>query len=185
MNLELISYPKYKKNIKELYLCSFPKNERFPFWILKECSKEDKSNLYAVLDNDTFIGMCFIVDCDDANYLMYLAVEPQFRNKKYGSKILLDLKEKYKTLFLSIEFPIDNIGIRRRNFYLNNGFYNTNKIYEDTGVCYQVLCTNKDYKITNENMKKRYTNMSNKPNLLKEISNIFNTYKINLKEIKS
>lgn len=173
---------KYKNKIEKLYLSAFPKEERFPFLILEECSQEDNSDLYAILDNDKFIGMCYIVNCDDAYYLMYLAVESELRNKNYGSKILKDLKQKYKTLFLSIDMAIDEISIKRKNFYLRNGFYDTNKYYQDTGVWYEVLCTNKEYEITNSIMQKRYTNMTDDSQLSNVISNTFNINIINLKE---
>lgn len=181
MKLKYISYPKYKDKIENLYLNAFPVEERFPFWILNECSKENNSNLYAILDNNEFIGMSYIVKCDEAYYLMYLAVEPNLRNKKYGSKILSDLKEKYKTLFLSIDEPTDEMSVRRKNFYLKNGFYDTNKYYEDTGVCYEVLCTDKEYIINDDIMQKRYTNMSSKPKILNTIANIFNVDIVDLK----
>ena len=100
MTLKYIKNEEYKREIEKLYLESFPKEERFPFWILEECSKEDKSDLLAVLDNDKFIGMCYLVNCNEVYYLMYLAVAPELRNQNYGSKILTDLKEKYKALFL-------------------------------------------------------------------------------------
>lgn len=138
--------------------------------------------MYAILDNDKFVGMCYIVNCDGAYYLMYLAIQDELRNKKYGSKILEDLKEKYKTLFLSIDKPIDEISIKRKKFYLRNVFYDTNKYYEDTGVCYEVLCTNIQYEITENIMQKRYINMTSKPDLLNVISNTFNVNKVNLKE---
>ena len=102
--------------------------------------------------------MYFIVNCDNAYYLMYFSVIDTLRNKKYGSKILQDLKEKYGTLFLSIEQPVDELSIRRKNFYLKNGFFETNKIYTDTEVCYEILCTNSNYIITNDTMIKRYKN---------------------------
>lgn len=183
--LEYIDYNKYTNKIEELYLNSFPEEERFPFWILEECSKENNSNLYAIIDKDKLIGMCYIVNCGNAYYLMYLAIEHSLRNKGYGSKILMDLKEKYKTLFLSIDVPVDNISIRRKNFYLRNGFYDTNKYYEDTGVNYEVLCTNDKYEITDDNMKKRYTNMTNNPKIFEIISNTFNANKVNLKNKNS
>lgn len=173
---------KYKDKLEKLYLSAFPKEERFPFLILEECSQEDNSDLYAILDNDKFIGMCYIVNCDDAYYLMYLAVESELRNKNYGSKILKDLKQKYKTLFLSIDMAIDEISIKRKNFYLRNGFYDTNKYYQDTGVWYEVLCTNKKYGITDSIMQKRYTNMTVDSQLSNVISNTFNVNIINLKE---
>ena len=77
------NYLKYKDELEKLYLSAFPKEERFPFWILEECSKEDNSDLYVVLDNDKFVGICYIVNCDGAYYLMYLAVQEELRNKRY------------------------------------------------------------------------------------------------------
>lgn len=62
------------------------------------------------------IGMCYVVNCKNAYYLMYLAVEPSLRNKNYGSIILRELKEKYKLLFLSVDVPVDNISVRRKKF---------------------------------------------------------------------
>lgn len=184
MLLSYINYTKYKDLVENLYLKSFPKEERFPFWVLEECSKEDNSILYAIIDNNKFIGMCYLVNCNEAYYLMYLAVEPEFRNNNYGSKILQDLKEKFKTLFLSVDEPVDDLSIRRKNFYLRNGFYDTNKYYEDTGINYEILCTNSEYEITNENMLMRYTNMTNNSELFSIIGNTFNADFVNLKDKK-
>lgn len=181
MNFTYINDLKCKDKIENLYLSAFPKEERFPFYILEECSKEDNSDLYAVFDKDKFIGMCYIVNCDNAYYLMYLAVQDELRNKNYGSKILKDLKEKYKNLFLSIDMPVDEMSIKRKNFYLRNGFYDTSQYYEDTGVWYEVLCTNDKCEITDNIMKKRYNNMTNKTKLLSVISSTFNANTINLK----
>ena len=47
MNLQFISYPKYKKKIKKLYLRAFPKKERFPFWVLKHSLSHEKAFLSA------------------------------------------------------------------------------------------------------------------------------------------
>lgn len=181
MPLIYSEYNNYKSKLEKLYLKSFSEKERFPFFILEESSKDDSSLLYAILDKDKLIGMCYLVNCDVAFYLMYLAVEPRLRNEGYGSKILKDLKNKYGTIFLSIEEPIDDLDIKRKKFYLKNGFYDTNKCYEDTGVNYEVLCTNPEFKITSKNMLKRYTNMTKNKNLFKVISNIFNTHNVNLK----
>lgn len=41
MNLRYVDYPEYKRDIKNVYLESFPKNERFPFWILKQSLKKE------------------------------------------------------------------------------------------------------------------------------------------------
>ena len=39
MTLKYTGNGEYKNEIEKLYLESFPKDERFPFWILYECSK--------------------------------------------------------------------------------------------------------------------------------------------------
>ena len=60
-----------------------------------KCPKGNNSDLYAVIDNDKFTWMCYIVNSDNAHYLMYLVVELNLRNKNFVSKILSDLIEKY------------------------------------------------------------------------------------------
>ena len=161
MNFDYESYPKYKKDIKNLYLKAFPKNERFPFWILKHSIKKGKATLNAIVDRDRFIGMNYMVNCDDSFYLMYFAINKELRNKNYGSNVLQDLSEKYGTIFLSIEKPKDELSKRRKGFYLRNGFYETKKYCTEAGVDYEILCNNQNYNITEEIHKKRYDNMTN------------------------
>lgn len=168
MNLKYIKYSesKYKTEIKQLYTHSFPKSERFPYFLLKHCSKENNVSFNVVLDDKEIIGMEYIIEYDNISYLMYFAVEENRRGKGYGSNILGDLRKKYKTIILSIERPKkeleDNkIITKRKNFYLRNGFFETGKFIEDTGVEYEILCTNKDYNITEKIIEKRYTKMSN------------------------
>ena len=51
MELKYISYnkSKHKNDIKKMYINSFMKAERFPFWLLKYCSKEKMQRSYALL----------------------------------------------------------------------------------------------------------------------------------------
>ena len=55
MYLKYIDNNKYINKIEELYLNSFPEDERFPFWILEKASKENNSDLYAIIENDKFV----------------------------------------------------------------------------------------------------------------------------------
>lgn len=82
---------------------------------------------------------------------------------------------------MSIDEPINSISIRRKNFYLRNGFYDINRFYEDAGINYEILCTDDKYEITDDIMKMRYANMTNNFKLLEVISNTFNMNTINLK----
>ena len=81
MNFKYINYyeSKNKNKIKKLYLNAFPKEERFPFQILKYRSKQPNVIFNEILDNDKSIGMEYIIKCDDVYYLMYFAVYEEQR----------------------------------------------------------------------------------------------------------
>ena len=45
MNLKYVDYflVNNKRFVKNIYYNSFDKEERFPFWLLKRCAREDKA----------------------------------------------------------------------------------------------------------------------------------------------
>lgn len=183
MNLKYIDYfeSDHKNEIKKLYINSFPKDERFPFWILKRCSQEKNVSFNVIFDDSKLIGMEYIINCSNYTYLMYLAIDENQREKGYGSEILNDLTKKYKNIVLSIERTNEDLNFnnkRRKNFYLRNGFYETNKFIKDNGVQYEILCTNKNYTITKEKLEERYTNMTNSTIMKWLIGKLFNVYNV-------
>lgn len=151
-----------KNLIKKLYYESFDKDERFPFWLLKKCSKEKNVRFNVIYNKDKVIGFQYIIEYDNIAYLMYFAINGDLRGNGYGSKMLKDLIKKYEIVILSIEKVnhLNTNSIKRKQFYLRNGFYETNKFIKDNGIEYEVLCTNKDYNITKETLEKRYNKMS-------------------------
>lgn len=158
----------YRRQIKEIYEKSFPKDEKFSFWILKQCAKENNIQLDVIIDDiiEKVIGMRFIVNYDNITYLMYLAIDEIYRNKGFGSFVLKDLVTQNNIVLLCIEKPLPGLKddkIRRKNFYLKNGFYETNCFIEDSGVEYEFLASLKGLEITEEDLKKRYSNMSKNP----------------------
>lgn len=173
-----------KKLIKKLYYESFDKDERFPFWLLKKCSKEKNVKFNVIYNKDKVIGFQYIIEYDNIAYLMYFAIEKNQRNNGYGSEILKNLNKSYKNVLLSIEkvnekvFDIKN---ERKQFYLRNGFVDTNKYIVDNNVEYELLCSNSNLNITKEILEKRYTMMTNSKILRFIISKIFNVYNIKLK----
>ena len=173
-----------KNLIKKLYYESFDKDERFPFWLLKKCSKEKNVRFNVIYNKDKVIGFQYIIEYDNIAYLMYFAIEKNQRNNGYGSEILKNLNKSYKNVLLSIEkvnekvFDIKN---KRKQFYLINGFVGTNKYIVDNNVEYELLCNNSNLNITKEILEKRYTMMTSSKILRFIISKIFNVYNIKLK----
>lgn len=161
-------YAEYKAAIEEIYNKSFPKSERFPFWVLWACNYNNSgSKLDAIIDHelDKVVGMRFIVDYKDIRYLMYLAIDEKYRNKGFGSDALKDiiLSRADCDVLLCIERPstdLNDIKLRRKEFYLRNGFYSTGIFIEDSGVEYEFLSSSKERVITEENLKMRYSCMT-------------------------
>ena len=172
-------YSIIKGFVKRVYLESFPKDERFPFWILTACSRESNVHLQGILVDDKPVGMQFSVNYDDITYLMYFAIDKTFRGKGFGSQSLRNWVARYNNVLLCIERPVDSETVRRKTFYLNNGFYSTGCIIEDNGVEYEFLSTEKGYKPKEEILKDRYKYMSSSPFIRFVISHIFNTKSIN------
>lgn len=134
--------PAEVKKIKELYYTAFPKDERAPFGMMARKAQQDKGRMLAAKDGDRFVGFAYIIENETCAYLFYLAIVPETRGAGYGSAILAQLREMYKSkrLFLareSLDPASDNYEqrVRRHEFYLRNGF-------ED------LACKIREYKVT-------------------------------------
>lgn len=185
MNLSYIEYNKCKdkKKVKKIYIESFNKNERFPFWLLKKCSKEDNILFNVIYDENVIIGFQYVINFDNISYLMYFAIDKKNRNKGYGSELLKQLSSKNKNILLSIEKPSNRYDIthKRKQFYLRNGFKSINKFIIDNDVEYELLCNNEKIEVNEKIMKKRYTCMTSSKFIRYIISKLFNVNNIELK----
>lgn len=184
MNLSYVNFSKCKdkKIIKKIYKESFAKEERFPFWLLKYCSKEENVIFNVIYDDNKPVGFQYIIKYDVIAYLMYFAIKNDKRNIGYGSEVLKQLNKSHDNVLLSIEKPTKEMDIkhRRKQYYLRNGFITTNKSLIDNNVEYELLCNNSKLNITNELLQKRYTKMTNSKIVRFIISKIFNVYNIEL-----
>lgn len=184
LSYKCYGYSNCKVDIKKMYEKAFPKCERFPFWILKHCSKEDNVHLYSIQIDDTPVGMSFTVEYNDITYLMYFTITEEFRNQNYGSKAIRNMIIRNNNVMLCIEKPTENeaeaVKTRRKNFYLRNGFYETGIIIEDTGMKFEFLSSLKGYIPTIEDLKNRYTSMTSNPIIGYIIKNTFDVDNINI-----
>lgn len=171
-----------QSQIKKIYETSFPKSEKFPFWVLKQCAKENNVRLDAIIDHatDKISGMQFLISYDDITYLMYMAIDNKCRNKGFGSLVLRDLilHQANTNILLCIERPSakkEDIKVRRKDFYLRNGFYETGCFIEDSGVEYEFLSSSKERVVTENDLKKRYSCMTRNQLMKFIIKNTFDS----------
>lgn len=75
---------------------------------------------------------------------------------------------------MCIERPIDKLTKSRKDFYLKNGFYETNMFIEDNGVQYELLSSVKNYKPTVRDLLNRYKFMTSNKIIWNKIKKWFN-----------
>ena len=175
---------KHRKEIKKIYNSAFPKNEQIPFWILKQSSKSNNTILKEIVLDNKIVGILYLLVDNDTAYLMYFAIDKEMRNKGIGSRVLLDLTKQYNTIILSIENMEDPISKKRKDFYLRNHFYETNKYTEQNGVYYELLCSNKNYDLTKDKLVNIYKKMTNKKLLSFLINKKFKLFDVHFYEMK-
>ena len=120
------------RNIKQVYNTVFPQNERLPLSFLKMRARDGKAEFCSIYDHQTWVGFFYTVYDQRIAYIFFLAIDPQYHGKGYGSAALTEVKKRYadKILSLSTERPNTHAAnneqrIRRHRFYAKNGFVKT------------------------------------------------------------
>lgn len=146
------------RNVKRLYKRAFPFKERFPYFVLRVLTRLKFIEVLAFYEEAQLCGFAYIIVQEKVVFIMYLAVAENFLNRGYGSQILSLIKQRYqsKTIILDIEKLDDKAAnatqrIRMLNFYLRNGFYETNHYFTMRGVEYEILATDRSFKMADYN----------------------------------
>lgn len=113
---------KYFKDIMNLYKDSFPIFEQRVLKDQLDVLKEDRYNCIAVCEKDKLVGLLFYWELENCKYIEHLAILTELRCKSYGSKILSEFCKSDKTIISEIDPPVDEISIKRLNFYTKLGF---------------------------------------------------------------
>lgn len=133
------------KDIHPLYENSFPEDEKVPFFILKAQAKKEISDIIGVYDDQGFIGFTILVFDQDIVFVWYLAIENNKRNQGYGSLILQRINQMYlnKRIILNVEEVTNNEQLRRKQFYIKNGYQECGFKTMEYGVIYEMLYVHK------------------------------------------
>lgn len=133
------------KQIKELYEFSFPENERRPLTPMLD-DTSGFAEILAYYDEDEFIGFACILNIRDISHIIYFAVDNKLRGKGYGSQILSDISAHKKGMRIIVDIEQENTleennsqRIKRKQFYLRNGYKETTVEYEWRNEKYEIL----------------------------------------------
>lgn len=134
------------RKIKELYARAFPLEERAPFLMLVLKARKRGIDFWSVSYDDIWAGMMYVVNYKDLSYLFYLAITEEHRGKGVGSAVLRTARKYYsgRRLFLAIEEVTEDSPnyadrLKRREFYIRNGFSQLGRRLREGKVMYELL----------------------------------------------
>lgn len=138
IKLKDIDIEEFKKNVYSYYLEIFPEDERKPLELLKYSYQKGYTTIIKILYKNKMAGFMLLNRLKNKSYaiLDYLAILPQYRNNKIGTKamkILLEQQKECRGIFVEIE----KVGLgkdeednllrgKRKNFYKKLGFKRLN-----------------------------------------------------------
>lgn len=126
---------------------AFPPEEYLPPEQLVEMARAENFDFWALLDGTQFVGFAVVQTYQELAYLFFLAIDPACRSRGYGGRAIETVKALYpgKRQVVDLEMvdetaPNNPQRIRRRAFYLRNGYRETGLFLSYLGVDYEVLC---------------------------------------------
>ena len=112
------------------YEKTFPEEERRSKDQFLDLAENPDAFVYSINHEDENIGYCVIWELQEFYFLEHFEVFEDFRNQKFGEKILESLQEKFEKLILETEpDSLSEIAERRLRFYERNGFSVIEKNY--------------------------------------------------------
>lgn len=120
--------PEHFHNIYTLYLTAFPENERKSFKLMQDLVVKGLVEIVVFKTEDLpFVGFAISAINNQTVLIDYLAINPEFRGKGYGSQALGWLLENYSKNKVCLEIESTNIESEnarerffRKAFYLKN-----------------------------------------------------------------
>ena len=92
-----------RRRVREIYLASFPREERMPFFLMCLLAKMPQTQFLAFREGEQVCGFAYMAVLDGMAFLLFLAVDPALRSRGYGSAILRDMSLYSETMGLTLE----------------------------------------------------------------------------------
>lgn len=98
MKLKDIGIDEFKKDVYSYYLEIFPEDERKPLELIQLSYEKQYTKIIEILYKNEMVGFMLLNRVKNKGYavLDYLAILPQYRNSKFGTKALQILLEQEK-----------------------------------------------------------------------------------------
>jgi len=109
--------------IKITYESSFPEEERRVFFLVQKLITDEPAfAVYALLQDEEYIGFITTWTFEKFVYIEHFAIEPIARNSGIGAKVMMQFLSKKQNVVLEVEEPRDDLSRRRVGFYVRLGF---------------------------------------------------------------
>lgn len=125
-----LSFPEFEKRIKSDQIAVL---------------KDKRYNLFALIEDDLYLGFIMTWEFGNFCFIEHFAIDSANRGKSYGGSVIKEIQKQFndKTIILEIDPPIDEISVRRLNFYKSLGFilsdiYHLNLPYRIGGEGHQL-----------------------------------------------
>lgn len=167
-----------RNKVKEIYETSFSKEDRMPFLMMLFMSYLKSTHFISFYEENVLCGFVYMATMRKITFVMFFAVDENIRSRGYGSCILNKIQSLYPNNKIistiercNVESENMNERIRRKNFYIKNG-------YRETGYLIKLGKQKQEILIKNGEFNKRefiifflrYSNFTLFPKI-KKISN--------------
>lgn len=150
LNLELIRLSpdcKDRKYFEQINNEAFPLSERMSFDEIFDFASDTDTDVLGIYDNENPIGFAVLLKNAKCGYVYFIAIDSRIRSKGYGSAAIKKLMKLYSKLQLILDFEVidenaenNEQRVRRKNFYLRNGFHETGNYTMLRNERYEVVC---------------------------------------------
>lgn len=151
MNLKLIILTpdcKDREYFEQVNDEAFPLSERMSMDEIFSFALDTNTDVIGIYDTCTPVGFAVLLKNQECAYVYYLAIDNRIRSKGYGTAALKKIFEAYPQLQIILDFEeidanADNNAqrIRRKNFYLRNGFHETGNYTLLREGRFEVVCS--------------------------------------------